>query len=69
MRLTPGRRTCRKTLLQYSSLTLLENERYEVEDQTYQKTDYRCKPMCLSAIRMMFVKIILAVCILEGAVV
>ena len=32
-----------KILLQYSSLTLLERECYEVEVQSYRKTDY--KPM------------------------
>ena len=41
MWLMPGRASGRKTLLQYSSLTLLEKECYEEEGQPYRKTDYK----------------------------
>ena len=37
-----------KTLLQYSSITLLERERYEGEVQPYPKTDY--KPMMMNVV-------------------
>ena len=43
MWLMPGRAPCHKTLPQYSLLTLLERECYEVEVQHYWNTDY--KPM------------------------
>ena len=41
MWLTSGRASGRKTMLQYSSLTPMERERYEGEAQPYRKTDYK----------------------------
>ena len=45
MWLTLGRASCRKTLLQYSTLTPLERECYEGGVQPYRKTDYKLMMM------------------------
>ena len=52
MWLTSGRASGRnKTLLQFTSLTLLESECYEGEVQPYRKTDY--KPIIYIGIKLL----------------